>query len=613
MLFKPTPGLAFLSRWASLVVLPAGITALLVTRVLSFSLGRTLRPAFTSAIAVFGVPIILSVSIFARERSQHRRAAALGARLIPRIRGRWPGNADELWNMVRRAETDYIGQALWEQNKIHGPTVNLRFLWEDIIVTTEPQHVKTILATDFNNYVKGEKFKEMADAVLGTGGFNSDGDTWKLHRTMTRPFFSIDRISHFDIFDRHAEAAVSLMKERFRSGLAIDFQDLISRFTLDSATEFLFGHSMDTMSSELPYPHGIPKPSRNVEVNIAQDFAKAFTEAQHTIAKRNMIGQTWPLFEIFVNRAEKPMEIVNAFLEPILHDAIEKHNTSKHMQKCAQERDGETLLDHLIHLTTDVKVLKDETLNILLAGRDTTASTLTLAIYLLAMHPEALSRLREEVLEKVGPTRRPTYDDIREMKYLRAVLNETLRLFPVVYVCLCVRHDMDPSTSTNLHISRPFNVRECVSDTTLSSPNPGGKPLFLPAGTTVYYSVLLMHRRKDLWGPDALEFDPDRFLDHRLREYLTPSPFIFLPFNAGPRICLGQQFAYNEMSFMLVRLLQNFSSLSLSPESQDPSARPPPQWANGEGRQAIEKFHPRNHLTLYAKGGMWVKMEIADQ
>ena len=50
-----------------------------------------------------------------------------------------------------------------------------------------------------------------------------------------------------------------------------------------------------------------------------------------------------------------------------------------------------------------------------------------------------------------------------------------------------------------------------------------------------------MHRRTDLWGPDALEFDPDRFLDDRLRKYLTPNPFIFLPFNAGPRICLGQQ------------------------------------------------------------------------
>ena len=61
------------------------------------------------------------------------------------------------------------------------------------------------------------------------------------------------------------------------------------------------------------------------------------------------------------------------------------------------------------------------------------------------------------------------------------------------------------------------------------------------------------------------------------------------------------QFAYNEMSFMLIRLLQNFSSITLSPESQEPTCRPPGAWARGEGRQAIEQFYPRNHLTLYAK------------
>ncbi|KAG2355528.1 cytochrome P450 [Suillus spraguei] len=62
-----------------------------------------------------------------------------------------------------------------------------------------------------------------------------------------------------------------------------------------------------------------------------------------------------------------------------------------------------------------------------------------------------------------------------------------------------------------------------------------------------------MHRRKDPWGPDADEFDPVCFLDQQLHEYIAPKFFIFLPFNAGPRICLGQQFAYNE-TFMLIGL-----------------------------------------------------------
>lgn len=132
-----------------------------------------------------------------------------------------------------------------------------------------------------------------------------------------------------------------------------------------------------------------------------------------------------------------------------------------------------------------------------------------------------------------------------------------------------------------------------------------------------------MHRRKDYWGPDgrfihllvlspstdalqsvAEEFDPDRFIDERLHKYLTPNPFIFLPFNAGPRICLGQQFAYNEMSFLIIRLLQNFETISLDTDSQTPDSRPPAEWAGLTGRKGVEKFWPKAHLTLFASVSM---------
>ena len=98
----------------------------------------------------------------------------------------------------------------------------------------------------------------------------------------------------------------------------------------------------------------------------------------------------------------------------------------------------------------------------------------------------------------------------------------------------------------------------------------------------------------------AQEFDPDRFIDERVTKYLIPNPFIFLPFNAGPRICLGQQFAYNEMSFFLVKLLQNFSSMSLDLTSQPPETRPPSAWKGLPGRKGVEEFYAKSHLTSYA-------------
>ena len=109
----------------------------------------------------------------------------------------------------------------------------------------------------------------------------------------------------------------------------------------------------------------------------------------------------------------------------------------------------------------------------------------------------------------------------------------------------------------------------------------------------------------------ALDFDPDRFLDDRAKTYLVPNPFIFLPFNAGPRICLGQQFAYNEASAIIARIVQAFKSITLDMDS-NPEAKPPVAWATAKGRKAIEKVWVKSHMTIYAKGGVWVKMEEAD-
>nr|VWO99560.1 Cytochrome P450 monooxygenase CYP52X1 [Ganoderma boninense] len=244
--------------------------------------------------------------------------------------------------------------------------------------------------------------------------------------------------------------------------------------------------------------------------------------------------------------------------------------------------DEDTLLSSLVKVTDDRQLIRDEIANILLAGRDTTACTLTFAVYRLAEHPNILQRLREEILSIVGPSRRPSHDDIRNMKFLRAVINETLRLYPPVHA-----------------------TKDTVLPATTTQP-----PIFVPAGTNTAYCVFIMHRRKDLWGPDALKFDPDRFLDERVQKYLTPNPFIFLPFNAGPRICLGQQFAYNEASFMLVRLLQQVSAIEFVPEVA-PESVVPPGYADSPGSDGTDRVWMANHLTMYAKGGLWVKMTEA--
>ncbi|EGO01601.1 hypothetical protein SERLA73DRAFT_176994 [Serpula lacrymans var. lacrymans S7.3] len=580
------PGIVFLGRIFFVVAGLCFGVALLVHIASDF--GVTIPTWLLVSGLGIGLPVGLILHVQLSQFLLRRKVASMGARTVPCMQGEYIGNIDLMLKLLEFFRTGYPGDGIAETAANLGPTFNFRVMFEDNMFTIEPNHIKAILASDFENYVKGEKFRSTMLRVLGTGVFNSDGDMWKFHRSMTRPFFSHDRISHFNIFDRHGEDAIKQMKLRLRAGYPVDFQDVISRFTLDSATEFLFGSCVHSLSAGLPYPYNVTSSEApSGKAKTAEDFAQAFGQAQYIISQRPRKGWVWPLFEFFKDKTEEPMNIVNAYIEPILKEAIEKRKAaSLSGEKTEELSDDDTLLDHLVRLTTDPVVLRDEILNIMIAGRDTTASTLTFVIYLLSTHPHVFKRLQEEVITKIGPTDRPTYDNIREMKYLRAVINETLRLFPAV----------------------PFNVRESVNSTIWPSTDPTQRPLYIPGKTSVSYSVFLMHRRKDLWGSDAEEFDPDRFLDERLHKYLTHRPFIFLPFNAGPRICLGQQFAYNEMSFMLIRLLQNFSSMELAPEAQSPETRPPVAWAQSEGRKATEKFYPKMHLTMYAHGGLWVRM-----
>jgi hypothetical protein len=151
---------------------------------------------------------------------------------------------------------------------------------------------------------------------------------------MTRPFFSRDRITDFDNFERHADDVIKQMKKRLRAGYAIDFQvtyslfclhahftnylqrysqDAISRFTLDSASEFLFGHDVKSLSSGLPYPHNVVRPDV-AQSTSAEDFAIAIAKSQYLISKRARLGAIWPMFEIFQDKTAEPMKVVNAYL-----------------------------------------------------------------------------------------------------------------------------------------------------------------------------------------------------------------------------------------------------------------------------------------------------------
>ncbi|EMC93362.1 hypothetical protein BAUCODRAFT_37054 [Baudoinia panamericana UAMH 10762] len=194
----------------------------------------------------------------------------------------------------------------------------------------------------------------------------------------------------------------------------------------------------------------------------------------------------------------------------------------------------ETLLNRLATQTQDRKELRDQTLSILFAGRDTTAALLGWCFVRLSLHPDIYDKLRSIVQKEFEGDEGISFAQLKGCRYLQHFLNEVLRL----------------------HATVPFNNRVAVRDTTL--PVGGGpdqlSPIAIRKGQAVFFTVYLMHRRKDLWGDDALEFKPERW------EQKVPA-WQFLPFSGGPRICLGQQFALVEARYLLVRMLQQFDAI----------------------------------------------------
>lgn len=179
---------------------------------------------------------------------------------------------------------------------------------------------------------------------------------FRFHRAMTRPFFSKDRIAHFDIFERHAVDALNQLKNRLNEGYAVDIQDLASRFTMDSATEFLFAHDVCSLEAGIPYPFNSPLAAATEAVRAqhpANKFAKAFDEAQRLSALRSRRGYLWPLTEFWKDKVEEQMVVVRSFIEPIVAEALrkKKEKNSIEDENDKEVGEGESLLEHLVKLT----------------------------------------------------------------------------------------------------------------------------------------------------------------------------------------------------------------------------------------------------------------------
>lgn len=199
-----------------------------------------------------------------------------------------------------------------------------------------------------------------------------------------------------------------------KDGRTIDLLDWWFRFTLDASTDYLFGESVESIINPKVFY------SRYFAL-IETTFAEAFAEIQEIQSLRSRIGPFWRIY--YPRKFVQAMNVLNSFVEPFVERAI--HESPEDIEYKKQTGQKVNFTDSLSQFTKDRKKLRDQLVSTLLAGRDTTACTLCWLFYELAYHPHVYAKLREEVLRALGTDGKPTYEDLKNMKYLQYCLNES--------------------------------------------------------------------------------------------------------------------------------------------------------------------------------------------
>ncbi|ESZ93663.1 hypothetical protein SBOR_5968 [Sclerotinia borealis F-4128] len=391
--------------------------------------------------------------------------------------------------------------------------------------TIDENNIKAMLGIQFPDFDLGAQRIDNFLPFLGPGIFAQDGKDWERSRALMRPQFARDNLSDLEMEERHMQVLLKALPETTQDGWLgeVDIQPLLFRFTLDTATEFLLGQSVESQLAGIKTASGMKSEETDVEA-----FAREFDVGTRAMAKRSRFAPySWL---IWPRGFRKAISTCHRVIDGIVAEHLEK-------VKPAGETKKYVFFEALAEQTRDPIELRVQVLNILLAGRDTTSSLLGFAILTLARDPIRYQKLREIILSEFGTFNDPkniTFAHIKNCKYLQWVLNETLRLYPLV----------------------PWNFRVANKDTTL--PRGGGKDgkskVFVKKGSMVEYSVYALHRRVDIWGKDANEFKPERWDGRK-------GGWEYLPFNGGARICIGQQYALTEASFFIIRLLQKFDAM----------------------------------------------------
>ncbi len=401
-----------------------------------------------------------------------------------------------LLDMYRRGMLTFYLDG-WQQ---YGEIVRLRMgpLIQHLLV--RPEYIRHVLATNWKNYCKGIGFRKLK-RYLGNGLFVSEGTLWQRQRRLMQPFFCQRAVTGLaGLMVDATETMLHRWQAPADCGAALEIGAEMMRLTTSIIARAMFGFDLDGQ---------------------AEEAGRAFNFVLEFMGARSLSPVDVPLFipTRQNRRFKQALHTINTFVDAIIANRRADPDASSDLLamllRVRDEESGQGMTDQQV---------REEMMTIFFAGHETTALALTWTWYLLSQHPEVEERLHEELDCTLGG-RPPTVADVPKLPYTLMVLQESMRLYPPVWIF----------------------VRDAIGADVI-----GG--YHIPAKSMIVLSPYLVHRHPEFW-PDPEKFDPERFTAPRCA---ARADYAYFPFGGGPRHCIGSHLALLETQLVLATVAQRY-------------------------------------------------------
>lgn len=418
--------------------------------------------------------------------------------------------------------SDLLGGALFlplfKWMNEYGPIYRLAAGPRNFVIVSDPAIAKHVLR-NYGKYAKG-LVAEVSEFLFGSGFAIAEGSLWTARRRAVVPSLHKKYLSVMvdRVFCKCAERMVEKLKPAALTGTPVNMEAKFSQLTLDVIGLSVFNYNFDSLTSDSPVIDAVYTALKEAEARSTDLLPYWQIEILRKIIPRQI-------------KAEKAVSIIRRTVEELIakcKEIVEAEGERINDDEEYVNDADPSILRFLIASREEVSSvqLRDDLLSMLVAGHETTGSVLTWTAYLLSKNPSCLAQAQEEV-DRVLQGRLPSFEDIRDLKYLMRCINESMRLYPHPPVLIRRSQIVD---------ELPGNYKV----------NPG---------QDIMISVYNIHHSSQVWER-AEEFIPERFeLDGPIPNE-TNTDFRFIPFSGGPRKCVGDQFALMEALVSLAIFVQ---------------------------------------------------------